>query len=332
MPASFERLTDYFVAVKELGAENDPVRQRAIAAVLGFIEEEVVTEPAPIIPPVPPVDRKPVATQEQTRTPTLREAFGGVMGTRKRSTRRKYTITPLPPSRHSRPDWLDHVTALAPPRDSAPPPPPAPLLTVPWSRAVLSTAISVDTVTNAIDVHAVVDAVSRGIPLRQVPRRVIPTLSRGVQLLVDRGPGSAPFLGDQEVLIQQIRAVAGNDRVQVLRFDPSRRFVAGSGPRTRWKDYFSLTPPLLGLTVVLISDLGIASVPLEPGAVPTEWRDFITRLRARGNRVIAFVPYGPRRWPPMLRRLLGILPWDRRTSVQSVRRLLGRRGRRPVIA
>jgi hypothetical protein len=272
---------------------------------------------------------KPVLTKQQHERPAFREGFQRALREARGKTRLSYTITPVPPSRRNRPDWLDHVTALPPPpRDPLPPPAAAPLLAVRWSRAVLSTAISAGTVTNAIDVHAVVSAIARGMPIRRVPRQVIATLSRGVQLLVDRGPGSAPFLGDQELLIQQIRAVAGNDRVQVLRFDPSRRFVAGSGPRTRWKDYFGLTPPLVGMTVVLISDLGIASVPLDPGAGPAEWRDFVARLRARGNRVIAFVPYGQRRWPVLLRRLIGIVPWDRRTSVQSVRRLLGRRSRR----
>jgi hypothetical protein len=336
MIAAFDRLADYFVALKELRAENDPARQRAIAAVLGFVLETEET-PKTIVaprPPTPLVD-KPIEmrggrARESFDPATFRPESRRVRS--QKTTTLSYTVTPIPAARRSRPEWLDHVTALPPPPGKpAVPPSPAPLLAMRWSRAVLSTAMSVDTTTNAIDVDAIVRAVGRGIPLRRVPRRVMPTLSRGVQLLVDRGPGSAPFVADQDLLIQQIRVVAG-DRVQVLRFDPSRKFIAGSGPRSRWKDYFGLTPPLPGVAVVLISDLGIASVPLETTAVPAEWREFVTRLRARGNCVIAFVPYAPRRWPAMLRRLLGIVPLDRRTSVQSVRRFLGRRVRRPVIA
>jgi hypothetical protein len=224
------------------------------------------------------------------------------------------------------------VKALPPPRDVVvPPPAPASLLAPRWSRAILSTAMSKDAPTNTVDVEAMVDAIARGIVLRRVPRVVVPTLSSGVQLLVDRGPSSPPFLKDQDLLVQQIQVVAGNDRVQVLRFDPSRGFIAGKGPRTRWESYFDLTPPLPTMTIVVISDLGIARVPHESNARESQWHNFLARLHSRGHRVIVFVPFPAARWPRLPRGLAHLVPWDRHTSVQLVRKIVGRRRRRMVI-
>jgi hypothetical protein len=333
MSFSFERLADYFTAVAVLGAEHDPVTQRAIAAQLGFVEEAPPARPQEVVAP-------PATLPSTPHTPAQRPdaATGGAApAVQERSRPRQekpslsYSITRMTSNR-GRPDWLEHVLPLPPPKSGGTTPPaPAPLLAQRWSRAILSTAMSRDTVTNTIDVDAIVDLVSRGMPIRRVPRRIVPTLTHGVQLLVDRGPSAAPFLGDQELLIQQIRAVAGSDRVQVLRFEPSRGFVAGGGSRRRWTDYFNLTPPVPGMTIVLISDIGITTVPHESNATPGEWQTFVARIGARGNRVIAFVPYAPSRWPRGLRGRLGMVPWDRNTSVQAVRRLLGRRGaKRPV--
>lgn len=332
MTFSYDRLADYFTAVAELGATDDPVRQRAIAAVLGFADDAPVPK-APevvVLPPVLPPVLSPRPQGPETAGPGAAPA---VSESTREKTRLRHTLTPVPASRRVRPDWLEHVTPLPPPPKSGSVTPPAatPLFAQRWSRAILSTAMSRDTVTNAIDIEAIVNGVSRGLPVRRVPRRIVPTLTHGVQLLVDRGPAAAPFLSDQELLIEQIRLVAGRDRVQLVRFDPSRGFVAGTGSRLRWKDYFNLAPPLPTMTIVLISDLGIAMVPQESNAMPSEWQAFVSRLRLRGNRVIAFVPYAPSRWPRTLRGRLGIVPWDRKTSVQSVRRLLGRRGAKRLV-
>lgn len=327
MTFSFGKVADYFRAVAELGAAEDREKQQAIAELLGLSEEKAeakaveVIAATPLVPPVRGtvrVDIGPIASSSTVPTPRRKDAPP-----------LRYTLTKLRSIRR-RPEWLEHVRPLPPPpQTSRSAPPAAPLFAPRWSRAILSTAMSRETSSTTIDIDAIVAWRARGLPIRRLPRRILPTLTHGVQLLVDRGPAAAPFLADQELLIQQIGLVAGNDRVQVLRFDPSRGFVAGSGSRLRWKDYFTMPSPPPGMMVVIISDLGIATVPHEGNATPSEWLKFISRLRARGNRVLAFVPYAPARWPAALRRRAGMVPWDRRTSVQSVRRLLGRRVKRP---
>lgn len=326
MTFRFDRLADYFTAVATLAAADDPQKQRAIAVLLGLADAKAQHLAA--LPPIVPPPVLPPPVEKKTKPPTTTRQAPEPPRPSRQQARLDHTVTRRPPRREP-PDWLEHVKALAPPRAGVvPPPAPAPLLAHRWSRAILSTAMSADTATNAIDVEAIVDAVSRGIPLRRVPRRIVPTLSHGVQLLVDRGPSSAPFLQDQDLLARQIQVVAGSDRVQLLRFDPARGFIAGKGPRTRWESYFDLPPPPAGVTIVLLSDLGIVRAPHESSAGPAQWLDFLARLRSRGNRVIAFVPFAPARWPRLSRGLAFLVPWDRGTSVQRVRRIVGRRGRR----
>ena len=164
--------------------------------------------------------------------------------------------------------------------------------------------------------HAVLQAELEGRVLLRIPRRVVPSLSRGVQVVVDRGPAAAPFAADQKLLVDQIRAVGGKEIVSLVELDLSEDL-----------DYFTKYRPLPGVVVALVSDLGITQVPFEQTPATEEWANFIGRIRAGGNSVVVFVPYGPERWPAALRRQAALVQWDRRTTVQSVRRALQRSGR-----
>lgn len=332
MTFAWSRLADYFTAVAALDAEHDAEKQREIAMLLGLIDK-AEPEAKKSVPPIllkkiepGPAANRPATPREPSRervTPPPAEPPPPPEPPRRSRPRPRLdvTLTPTSPERRTRPDWLEHVLPLAPPRaEVARAPTPLPLFARRTSRAVLSTAMATDRETNAIDLDAIVKVSARGLRVQRVPRRVIPSLSHGIQLLVDRGPSAEPFLADQDLLVEQIRVVAGRDRVQVLRFDPSRAFIAGSGPRFDWVDYFAIEPrPLPGIAVVLLSDLGITTVPVETGATPDEWRRFIARIRTRGNPVLAFVPYGRARWPAALRNLAVMLTWDRKTSIQAVR-------------
>jgi hypothetical protein len=162
--------------------------------------------------------------------------------------------------------------------------------------------------------------------LLRIPRRVVPSLSRGVQVILDRGPSSAPFHADQKLLLDQIRAVGGQETVSVVDLDPSEDFHAGDSEEIA-REYFDRFRPLPGVVVTLVSDLGIAQVPFERTAPAGEWERFLRRIRAGGNPVVAFVPYGWRRWPAVLRKYATLVQWDRRTTVQAVRRALERSAR-----
>jgi hypothetical protein len=324
--SSFERLAMYFETVAKLRIDDNATRNR-LALLLGLQQPATIEvtpvrqerdEPPQIVPELEP-QQQPIAPAAETPQPPPRQKK------RRRATKEELMLTPLPRRADERPAWLDVIRPLPPePAEPRQPSPPEPLFAPRWTRALLSTAMARPSQTNTIDIDAVIRAIVRGEPLRQLPRRVVPSLARRVQLLIDRGAAMAPYALDQQLLADQIAAVAGRDGVQVLQLDPAAGFIAGTGRRRGWKDYFAEHRPLPGVTVVLLTDIGIAPVPIGEGAGPAEWLAFATRIRACGNRALAFVPYKPERWPAALSRVLRVVPWDRRTSVQSLRRILGR--------
>jgi hypothetical protein len=329
-PYFYDRLADYVRAVTALDAAGDAAKQRAIAELLGLMEPPAQAAPKtgdsavgagdPLAPAQP---RQPVSgvTKEQQAAPATSAAAP-------RPRRRKpvpYRIDAVPAATHERPAWLDKPEILDPPRAEAPPRVrPVPLLARRFSRAILSTAMATRTETNQVDVAAVLDAEVQGRVLRSIPRRIVPSLSRGAQILVDRGPSAEPFQTDQELLVEQIRSIAGRGTVSVVELDSSRELLASAAGGDQSGEYFATFRPPPGVVVVLVSDLGIVRVPFEETASAGDWLRFATRLRAGGNPVVAFVPFGPARWPQALARTVALVQWDRTTNVQAVRRALRR--------
>ncbi|HEX3528609.1 MAG TPA: hypothetical protein VH988_16205 [Thermoanaerobaculia bacterium] len=134
-----------------------------------------------------------------------------------------------------------------------------------------------------------------------------------------------PFSADLAQLIEQIRTVAGRETVEVLSFDgfPGR----GAGPHSRrhWRPYPDSGAPRPGAAVAIITDLGLGALAIgSRAASPADWLSLAHRLGRTGNPLVAFIPYGPARWPPELRRALTLLHWDHRTTAGDVRRALAR--------
>ena len=114
-----------------------------------------------------------------------------------------------------------------------------------------------------------------------------------------------PFLDDARALSDDLLRVFGADRVEVLRFDESPLAGAGPGaPRTWSRDFTAVT----GSCVVAVSDIGVASGRVD------EWLVFARTVRRAGNHLVAFVPYGPDRWPRELARVMDLVHWDRTTT------------------
>lgn len=329
-PYFYDRLADYFRAVAALDAAGDAAKQRAIAELLGLAEP-----PAPAAPKTSDssggVTGPSGSTQRQQTSSgntNVQQPAPVSPATTPRPRRRKpvpYRIDAIPAAAQERPAWLDKPEILDPPRAEAPPRVrPVPLLARRFSRAILSTAMATRTETNQVDVAAVLDAEVQGRMLRRIPRRIVPSLSRGVQVLVDRGPSAEPFQADQELLIEQIRSIAGRGTVSVVELDSSRELLASAAGGDQSGEYFATLRPPPGVVVVLVSDLGIVRVPFEETATAGDWLRFATRLRAGGNLVVAFVPFGPARWPQTLARTVAMVQWDRTTNVQAVRRAMRR--------
>lgn len=196
-----------------------------------------------------------------------------------------------------------------------------PLLNPRWARGVLSGALATLSEDGPVDVARLVQTLAKAMPLRHIPRSPRPTLSRGVQLLVDTSHGMLPYEGDKPWLIKQVQDVVGEDRVQVLYFAgcPSRGVRVEASLKQSRLEF--LTP---GTVMLLLTDLGIGR-PLfsDDSAGVKEWCDFATAVKAAGCHLVVFVPYAESRWPPRLKRLMYIVQWDRKTTAGMVKHIVG---------
>jgi hypothetical protein len=212
------------------------------------------------------------------------------------------------------PTWLDRAEVLPPadPAQATAQPSLEPLLHPRWSRAILSSALATFQEDGPLDTDGIVEKAARCQPITSLPRRRLPTLRLGIQLLLDRGGGMMPFARDQE------------SRVQQLRFADSPLRGNGPGSRFTWRRRYD--PPSAGTPVVLLTDLGIARRRAPTvGAEEHEWREFAALVRAADCPLIAFVPYAEHRCPPRLHQVMCILQWDRSTTASKVREALRRR-------
>ena len=202
------------------------------------------------------------------------------------------------------------------PEDTLPDPRLDPLFRPEWTRALLSGALSTEGGQGAIDFDRLAEMLASLNPVERLPRFPVPTLRRGVQVLVDRGECMQPFLGDQERILVALSHVIGKDRVIVMGFAGSPLRGTGAGSQWEWRSY---APPGPGTPVLLLTDLGIQS----SGADESEWLEFSGALKHSGNPLVALVPYPPERWPRRLAGAIDIIPWDGSTTISAVRRIIG---------
>jgi len=223
------------------------------------------------------------------------------------------------------PDWLITVEPFPASSTTGAAPVREPLLEPLWARGILAASVATLSEAGSLDLERLVRGVACGMIWRRVPRQPSPTLSRGAVILVDRSDTLLPFAADQEQIVEQIRGVVGRDRLKVLSFEGSPSWGAGNGSPWEWEKDFERWRPPPGTPVLALTDLAIGKRSFGSRPVhPLEWRDFAERLRRSGCPLVAFVPYAPERWPAGLERVLHILPWDRGTSVRTVRRALGK--------
>jgi hypothetical protein len=176
-----------------------------------------------------------------------------------------------------------------------------------------------------LDIERIIASVSTGEPLKYLPRLPVPTLRRGVQLLLDVGQCMDPFAEDQRGLVRALDDVLADDRLEVLSFNgcPTR------GVRNESEsNYRAWRPPPHGVPLLAVTDLGIGGPMLDRERPTTaEWLFFAHRVREAGYDIVVFVPYEATRWPRRLQSAMKLIHWSERTTVGAVRRAL-RDGRR----
>jgi len=202
------------------------------------------------------------------------------------------------------PERLDHLTTR---------PEHQPLFAPRWTRALVSAACATLTDDGPPDLERVIEVLSNGQPVTVILRERYLSVRRGMQLLVDVGENMVPFARDVTELVDQLLAVIGRDRTQLLYFADCPTLRCGSGGRATWTR--SYTPPVAGTPIVVLTDLSLArGSAARSGATEDMWLTFLAIARAHDCPVIVFNPYPLDRWPSSVRRLVRGVPWDRGTT------------------
>jgi hypothetical protein len=283
------------------------------ARLLGFAMPETgLMAPTSRTPAPPPAPDKPPAPPS---TSSLNEQLA----------KRPTLLQPIRTDRvdASPPVWLDSITPFPAETDTdlAFDPPYEPLFAPRQTRHILSAALATRLLEGEIDEERIVSARARGEPIRVVPRRSIPSVRRGVQVLLDRRDALMPFFADQNHLINTLNAVIGRDRMSVLQFLHRPTRVLSLGEEMEERAY---EPPASGTPILLVTDLGIGAPPLARDLLSIDdWREFVGRAARARCPVVALVPYSPARWPAALRSTINIVQWDRSTTAGEVHRSVG---------
>jgi hypothetical protein len=289
----------------------------AVAVALGF--ERAAEAVAPTTPVVAAIDE----ASSPAAPASARAARPAT------ATVREQELPPLPVSSTAAVDavvpWLQVSTLSMPAAekvDAGPAPPYQPLLQPKQAPALLGTVCATTRPTGRVDVRAAVEWLARRRPMRRLPRRDRQTLARGVQVLADAGDGLTPYARDLEEVVAAMERLVGEGLVADGWFlDDPARGVGFDADLGRYE------PPAPGTPVLLLTDLGIGG-----GAARRRWprREHLVALArdlaAQGSPTLALVPYPPARWPVGLDRSIGLIFWDRRTTVSDVRRARRRAG------
>ncbi|MFF7209603.1 hypothetical protein ACFZAU_03580 [Streptomyces sp. NPDC008238] len=209
-------------------------------------------------------------------------------------------------------------------------------LAPPWNprtqQAIMLTVAATEALGRELDHHRLIDLLVRRLGGRlppgglRLPYRRRPTTRAGLHVLLDRSPSMRPFRHDHQWVARLARQVLAPDQLRVLDFRLPQG--AGTGGGSAWDPAVRPAP---GTPVLLVSDLGHLRPPVATRhqASPADWLAFLRRLRHAGHPVTCLTPFSPDVYPPAVRRMVALVPLDRRTSVWSARsqiRRLRRRG------
>ncbi|MDN0196554.1 hypothetical protein [Streptomyces sp. S.PNR 29] len=316
---------------------EDPRTARAIARMLGHDLGAAAEERAPFATVTPSVASRlssPAAEAAPPSAPQGRRTLPDRPAAPAEDVPSVLEELTVADTRHY-PAWLEAQTPLVPGG-----PPPAvrndglayrghqeshvPLTVPRWAPGIFHAASQHPDATREVDLGAVLRAMLCGRVLTRVPYRRRLSSRLGVQLLLDMGPGMAPYQADRHWLRAHFRRLHSSDRLEILSFSTSP-LLAGTGPRHRWAPY---RPPHPGTPVVAFSDLGLTlgSEDGDDSDGPAEaWLRFAAMAARGGGLPLCLTPYPVTAYPAELRRSLVLIEMSRTTTASLLRHAVVKR-------
>ncbi len=192
-------------------------------------------------------------------------------------------VTPLAPAPTAEPAWWE-APPLARAR-AAPPVLAAPLFPPVRERALLGAMARSPRAEGELDVPHLITLLASGRPPRVIPRRRVPSLRGGAQVIVDRATWMMPFHAETARLVERLRLVAGEslEVVDVPELPPAVLTARADEP-ARWQ------PPRTGTAIIVISDLGRTASVARWRHPREAWRGFLATIRTAGFAPLVVVP------------------------------------------
>ncbi len=202
-------------------------------------------------------------------------------------------------------------------------PEPRPLLRNEWFRGLISVMLATPRASRDIDWRILEKNLTNGRSLDSLPWRQQSTLKRGVQLILDRSESMQPFWHDEKELLIRLRGYLGSRNVKVSWLEIDRWLSIKSKLKWHSSSPFQFS---VGTPLVIVSDFGIGEGLDGEGKEELEpWLPLLRMAKNHNCPVIALVPAPESFWPKILKQLIPyVFVWDYHTSIQSVRRLIGR--------
>ncbi|WP_433305751.1 hypothetical protein ACQP2F_18920 [Actinoplanes sp. CA-030573] len=198
----------------------------------------------------------------------------------------------------------------------APPPPPPPSLFRSGAEPALVRALAaMPLLVGEIDEARAVRRISRGQPLTVIPRRVVNSTARGLQVLADTAPEMTPYRGDVLRLLAQLRAIMPGDLVAQRWFARHPGDPQGvTAPGELLGRPYRRPPPGTPILVVTLFGRGAA----DPGLIG-RWRRLVDDARRAGNPLTFLCPAEA---TPARRLGAPVIGWSTGTSVRTIRRAI----------
>lgn len=164
-----------------------------------------------------------------------------------------------------------------------------------------------------VDVDKVVDRISRGLLLTDIPRRQRRSWGATLHILEDRARRLVPYWLDQEYVSAALCRLYPPHGVTIARLDDG-----DSQPYVRWPveqaGPYTLPPP--GTMVFVLGDLGCLASRNQH--LQRFWLTYGRRLQDNHNPTVALVPTRMRDVPPALARVWTLVRWDAMSEAAEV--------------